>query len=238
MARTQRSPTLRSVISNWTRWPKSTTEVPNGMAANARKAAIIEIAGARRNVARSAFRGTIGSLKKSLSPSARLVSSPQGPHRLGPIRLCMWAITLRSNQMMNTTSTLSTTKTMMILARMTIRPAREVTASPPRTSSPPAGRAARWRACPAGRRARRRRPGIGSRRCLDGPYPPPAAGGVHRPELPPERPGGGDPVGGDLDGAVDLLEAGGDLVHRQRDVLARGVPQLRRHVGWSGHRRP
>src|SRR3984893_5605045 len=126
IASTHRRPTLRSAISKVARWPKSSTDVPKGIEAKARKAASIEMPGARAKVTWSAVIGVMGSLNMSFSPSATLVRRPNGPQRLGPSRLCMWATTLRSNQTMNTTSTLSTRNTMRILARMTTRSARKV----------------------------------------------------------------------------------------------------------------
>ena len=59
---------------------------------------------------RSARSGSRSSLKNSLIPSARVWSSPHGPARLGPIRLCMSEMTLRSNQIMSMTDTSSTPK--------------------------------------------------------------------------------------------------------------------------------
>ena len=56
--------------------------------------------------ARSALSGIRSSLKKSLMPSARVWAIPKGPARLGPIRLCMSEITLRSNQIINMTDTI------------------------------------------------------------------------------------------------------------------------------------
>src|ERR671915_1619680 len=59
------------------------------------------------------------SLKNSLMPSASDWSRPKGPARLGPIRFCMSATTLRSNQMVIRTVTSSRAKTNSVLA-MTI----------------------------------------------------------------------------------------------------------------------
>ena len=47
----------------------------------------------------SAAVGVMPSLKKSLMPSASVMSMPRGPARTGPMRVCMSAITLRSIQM-------------------------------------------------------------------------------------------------------------------------------------------
>ncbi len=98
--------------------------MPKGIEAKARKAASIEMPGARAKMTWSAPSGVTGSLKNSFSPSARLVRRPNGPQRLGPSRLCMWATTLRSNQTMKITSTLRTRNTIRILATITTRSAR------------------------------------------------------------------------------------------------------------------
>ena len=74
---------------------------------------------------RSARSGTKSSLKNSLIPSASVCMIPNGPARFGPIRLCMSEITLRSNQIMSITDTISAAKTTNTLTR-TIR----YTASP------------------------------------------------------------------------------------------------------------
>ena len=52
---------------------------------------------------RSAVLGSDCSLKNSLMPSARLWSRPNGPARSGPTRFCILAMTLRRNQMYNST---------------------------------------------------------------------------------------------------------------------------------------
>ena len=67
--------------------------------------------GASLNTNRSAWSGIRSSLKNSLIPSARVWAMPKGPARLGPIRLCMSEMTLRSNQIINMTDTIRTPKT-------------------------------------------------------------------------------------------------------------------------------
>jgi hypothetical protein len=52
--------------------------------------------GASRNRPRLAAEGTIVSLRKTFSPSAKLCSRPQGPTTLGPRRIWTAAHTLRS----------------------------------------------------------------------------------------------------------------------------------------------
>ena len=75
--------------------------------------------------ARSALSGIRSSLKKSLMPSARVWAIPKGPARLGPIRLCMSEITLRSNQIINMTDTIKKAKmisTLISTMRKTAQP--------------------------------------------------------------------------------------------------------------------
>ena len=74
---------------------------------------------------RSALSGIRSSLKKSLIPSARVWAMPKGPARLGPMRLCMSEITLRSNQIINMTDTIrkpKITSTLMRTMRNTAQP--------------------------------------------------------------------------------------------------------------------
>ena len=71
---------------------------------------------------RSAWSGIRSSLKKSLMPSASVWARPQGPARLGPMRLCMSEITLRSNQIISMTDTsraAKATSTLMTTIRRT-----------------------------------------------------------------------------------------------------------------------
>ncbi len=89
----------RSASCSGTMRPKMYAGAPNGTTANARNAGIIAIAGAIWYTGRSAFVGVMPSLKKSLIPSASVISTPRGPARIGPARVCMSAITLRSIQM-------------------------------------------------------------------------------------------------------------------------------------------
>ena len=63
--------------------------------------------GASRNTKRSACSGRRSSLKNSLMPSASVCRMPHGPALFGPMRFCMPAITLRSNQTMNMAATSS-----------------------------------------------------------------------------------------------------------------------------------
>ena len=71
---------------------------PTGTTAKMMKAGTVERYGASLKVNESDCSGTRSSLKISLVPSASVCSSPQGPARFGPMRLCMSEITLRSNQ--------------------------------------------------------------------------------------------------------------------------------------------
>ena len=77
------------------------------------------------NTTLSAWSGSRSSLKKSLMPSARVWAMPKGPARLGPMRLCMSEMTLRSNQIMSMTATIrapKTTSTLMRTMRKTTQP--------------------------------------------------------------------------------------------------------------------
>ena len=64
-------------------------------------------------------------MKNNLIPSASVWAIPKGPARLGPMRLCMSEITLRSNQIMSITATIRATKTtttLMTTMRKTTQP--------------------------------------------------------------------------------------------------------------------
>ncbi len=81
--------------------------------------------GASLNTNRSAWSGIRSSLKNSLIPSAMVWAMPKGPARLGPIRLCMSEMTLRSNQIISMTDTIrapKTTSTLMSTMRNTTQP--------------------------------------------------------------------------------------------------------------------
>ena len=56
-------------------------------------------------------------MKKSLMPSASVWRMPNGPATDGPIRLCMSATSLRSNQIISITDTSSRTKATTTLSR-------------------------------------------------------------------------------------------------------------------------
>ncbi len=74
---------------------------------------------------RSALSGIRSSLKNSLIPSASVWAMPNGPARLGPIRLCMSEMTLRSNQIISMTDTMSapnTTRTLTATMASTTQP--------------------------------------------------------------------------------------------------------------------
>src|SRR5699024_6922905 len=95
------------------------TSGPNGITAQAMNAGIDAIIGARVYTTLSAERTRMSSLKASLMPSARLCSSPNGPHTFGPTRCCIRATTRRSNQILNSVSTTRTTKTRTALSSTT-----------------------------------------------------------------------------------------------------------------------
>ncbi len=86
------------------------TSGPKGITANARNAGTVAITGARMNTSLSAAFGTMSSFNASFTPSARLCSRPNGPLTFGPMRCCIRATTRRSNQMLNSVSSTSTTK--------------------------------------------------------------------------------------------------------------------------------
>ena len=73
--------------------------------------------GASLNTTRSARSGSRSSLKNNLIPSARVWAMPKGPARLGPMRLCMSEMTLRSNQIISMTETIRAPKTTTTLIR-------------------------------------------------------------------------------------------------------------------------
>ena len=74
----------------------STTPASNGITAHAISASVKVIIGAIRNTPLFAPDGMIVSFRNSLSPSAKVCSSPNGPTTLGPRRSCIAAQTLRS----------------------------------------------------------------------------------------------------------------------------------------------
>ena len=88
------TPMFMSVMA-WVR-PKGTTMKPQN-------AVITTQTGANQKTILSAPDGIRSSLMISFRASAMGCSSPCGPTRMGPMRTCMWAITLRSNQFMKMT---------------------------------------------------------------------------------------------------------------------------------------
>ena len=66
---------------------------------------VAEMIGARTKTALSAACGVMSSFSASLMPSARPCSSPNGPTRLGPMRICIRATTRRSAQIMMSVAT-------------------------------------------------------------------------------------------------------------------------------------
>ena len=98
-------------------WPAMVTSPPMGTMAKVRKAGMMVRYGASLKTNRSAWSGSRSSLKNSLIPSARVWAMPNGPARLGPIRLCMSEMTLRSNQIISMTDTIRAPKTTSTLIR-------------------------------------------------------------------------------------------------------------------------
>ena len=94
---------------------------PSGITDQTRNAGTTASSGARRNTHLSAWEGSRSSLKNSFMPSARVCSNPFGPALLGPIRFCMPATTLRSNQTMNIVPTSASTKITSTLAARNTR---------------------------------------------------------------------------------------------------------------------
>ena len=74
----------------------STMPGANGITAQAISATVKVMIGAIRNRPRLAADGMIVSLRKTLSPSAKLCSRPNGPTTLGPRRSAIAAQILRS----------------------------------------------------------------------------------------------------------------------------------------------
>ena len=121
--------------------------------------------GASLNTNRSAFSGIRSSFRISFMPSATVWNRPKGPARLGPMRFCMSAMILRSNQTIRITETsrpAKATTTLMSTIRISSRPMPpESSGSVPRMSgvmsSPPPGCRTRRRSRrSADRRPRRR----------------------------------------------------------------------------------
>jgi hypothetical protein len=75
----------------------STTSGANGITAQAATAGMIISTGASRNSPLFAFDGRIISFIISLMPSATGCSRPSGPTRLGPMRIWIQPMTLRSH---------------------------------------------------------------------------------------------------------------------------------------------
>ena len=74
-----------------------------GTTAQAASAGIRSNTGANKKRKRSAFAGIIISFSRSFKVSAIVCSKPKGPTLLGPIRACMYPITLRSKYTKKTT---------------------------------------------------------------------------------------------------------------------------------------
>ncbi len=134
IARMKRSPTLRSAPCSSTSLPPMVKGRPQGTIMKMRKAGTTARNGASMYMPISALRGLMASLKKSLSPSATVCSTPNGPARLGPIRLCMSARTLRSAQTLRMVTTRSRTKVAITLSS-TIQNSAQVIC-PPRSLGP------------------------------------------------------------------------------------------------------
>ena len=117
-ASTTSTPTGGSASWSAVSSPKIVTSPPNGMTANATKAQIVEMTGARKYTGLSALTGRISSLNASLSPSASDCSSPNGPTRFGPTRCCIRATTRRSSQIMNSVRSTPSTNSTTTLSRI------------------------------------------------------------------------------------------------------------------------
>ena len=107
---------------------------PTGTTAKMMKAGTVERYGANLKVNESDCSGIRSSLKISLVPSASVCSSPQGPARFGPIRLCMSEITLRSNQIIIAVAVSNATNA---TSTLTIRMTQTSQLSPPKKSGSP-----------------------------------------------------------------------------------------------------
>jgi hypothetical protein len=99
------------------------------MTAKAIMAGIMAASGATRKTTLSAVTGMIPSLKKSFTPSASVISTPAGPARFGPMRVCMSATTFRSIQMASMTATRRATKMTATRATARIQPTQSNAAS-------------------------------------------------------------------------------------------------------------
>ncbi len=63
--------------------------------------------GANLKTVRSASEGIRSSFNNNFKPSASVWSRPNGPHRWGPMRLCISEIALRSNQIITITEVIN-----------------------------------------------------------------------------------------------------------------------------------
>ena len=116
------------------------------MIANDTNAVAPAMTGASAKTILSAFLGVRSSLRASLTPSARVWSSPNGPVRFGPGRCCIRPITRRSNQMTRRVLTSRKTKTSSALTRcshhgVSLKSAMGLSANG--TAASPAGRCGR-----------------------------------------------------------------------------------------------
>src|SRR5688572_8950164 len=106
-----------------------------GTTANVTSAGIMEIIGPSTKNSLADVPGSVSSLRMFLMPSAIGCSRPIGPTRLGPIRSCSHALTLRSASVVYATATMSTVKTAVTFIAEEIRKidgARPFTGSVPR----------------------------------------------------------------------------------------------------------
>ena len=90
---------------------------PSGMTDHTRNAGTNARYGASLNTNRLALSGIRSSLKNSLVPSASVCRMPNGPALFGPMRFCIPAMILRSNQTISIVPTSPTTKITSTLSR-------------------------------------------------------------------------------------------------------------------------
>ena len=95
----------------------SASSGPKGITAQAASAGMIVIAGAMMYSTLFAWLGRMISLNISLKASAIGCSSPQGPTRFGPRRMCMKPIILRSQYVRYATHSSSGSTTRTIFTR-------------------------------------------------------------------------------------------------------------------------
>ena len=112
IASNKRMPIGGFATSSSTVCPAMIIVPPTGTSPNVTKAGTSTRKGASLKTVLSASVGMRSSFSINLRPSASVWSSPKGPQRCGPMRLCMSEINLRSNQIIKITEVINSEKAM------------------------------------------------------------------------------------------------------------------------------